>query len=172
MAESATLTAVKLYSLPLLFLLFIVSLIRNKFKAGLRDIPGPPIAAYTRLWRLYDVWKGQAHWTAIEVHKKYGKLVRTAPHVVSVGDAAEIPKIYNIKGDFTKTGFYPIQCISWKKEPQMNLFSTRSETEHRQQRKKIANAFTLEALLKKEGAIDDCGKLFLQKMHGYADQST
>ena len=143
---------------------------RNKYKSGLSDIPGPPVAAYTGLWRLYDVWKGQAHWTAIELHKKYGKLVRTAPSVVSVGDADEIPKIYNIKGEYTKTGFYPIQSISWKKEPQMNLFSTRSEAEHREQRKKIANAYSLESLLKMEDAIDSCGKLFLDKMQPYADE--
>ena len=171
MAESATLGFLKAYSIPLLLLLFLASLIRNKYKAGLSDIPGPPIAAYTKLWRLYDVWKGQAHWTSIQLHKQYGKLVRTAPNVISVADADEISKIYSIKGDYTKTAFYPIQSISWKKQPQMNLFSTRSEAEHREQRKKIANAYTLESLLKMESAVDDCGKSFVEKMGGYADRS-
>lgn len=41
----------------------------------------------------------------IEMHKAYGKLVRSAPNVVDVGDPAMIPVIYNIKGDFTKVGF-------------------------------------------------------------------
>ncbi|KAK3715293.1 hypothetical protein LTR37_007260 [Vermiconidia calcicola] len=171
MAESATLGFLKAYSIPLLLLLFLASLIRNKYKAGLSDIPGPPIAAYTKLWRLYDVWKGQAHWTSIQLHKQYGKLVRTAPNVISVADADEISKIYSIKGDYTKTAFYPIQSISWKKQPQMNLFSTRSEAEHREQRKKIANAYTLESLLKMESAVDDCSKSFVEKMGGYADRN-
>lgn len=41
----------------------------------------------------------------IEMYKTYGKLVRSAPNVVDVGDPAMIPVIYNIKGDFTKVGF-------------------------------------------------------------------
>lgn len=170
MADSATVTFIKAYSVPLLILLFAASLVRNKYKAGLRDIPGPPIAAYTKLWRLYDVWKGQAHWTAVRLHKQYGSLVRLAPDVVSIGDADEIPKIYNIKGDYTKTGFYPIQCVSWQKQPQMNLFSTRNEAEHREQRKKIANAYSLESLLKLEDAIDSCSEMFIEKMRAYADE--
>ena len=52
----------------------------------------------------------------------------------------------------------------------MNLFSTRSEAQHREQRKKIANAYSLESLLKMQDAIDDCGKLFLWKMQSYADE--
>ncbi|KAK5166467.1 uncharacterized protein LTR77_008010 [Saxophila tyrrhenica] len=170
MAESATLSFLKTYSIPLLLLLLVASLVRNKYKTGLSDIPGPRIAAYTKLWRLYDVWKGQAHWTAIKLHKKHGKLVRTAPNVVSVADADEISKIYNIKGNFTKTGFYPIQSVSWKKQPAMNLFSTRSEAEHRDQRKKIANAYSLESLLKMESSVDDCGKLFVEKMNSFANR--
>ncbi|KAK5721352.1 hypothetical protein LTR17_014641 [Elasticomyces elasticus] len=52
----------------------------------------------------------------------------------------------------------------------MNLFSTRDETEHREQRKKIANAYSMESLLKMEPAIDECGKLLLRKMGKYADR--
>jgi cytochrome P450 len=157
------------YLLPFTFLLFLLSFVRAKYN-GLNKIPGPTLASFTKLWRLYDVWKGQAHWTAIDLHRKYGKLVRLAPNVVSVGDPNEIQKIYNIKGDYTKTGFYPIQCISWQGKAQMNLFSGRSEQEHREQRKKVANAYTMESLLKMEPAIDDCTKIFLGKMAEYADR--
>ena len=52
----------------------------------------------------------------------------------------------------------------------MSLFSTRSEVEHREQRKKVANAYSLEALLKMEGEIDGCGVLFLEKMGGFAER--
>ncbi|SMY18713.1 unnamed protein product [Zymoseptoria tritici ST99CH_1A5] len=157
------------YLLPILFLLFLLSFVHAKFN-GLNKIPGPTIASFTKLWRLYDVWQGQAHWTAIKLHRKYGKLVRIAPNVVSVGDPDEVQRIYNIKGNFTKTAFYPIQSISWQKKPQPNLFSERNEAEHREQRRKVANAYTLESLLKMEPAIDECTKLFLSKMGEYADR--
>lgn len=52
----------------------------------------------------------------------------------------------------------------------MNLFSTRDEAEHREQRKKVANAYSLESLLKMEHAIDDCSRLFITKLGEFADQ--
>ncbi|TKX20155.1 pisatin demethylase-like protein 4 [Elsinoe australis] len=159
-----------IHPLTIVFALITLNLLTNKLRPTLRSIPGPPLAAYTKLWRWWDVRRGHAHVTAIDLHKRYGKLVRIAPNVISVGDAAMIPVIYSIKGDFTKTAFYPIQSISWGKKPQMNLFSTRSETEHREQKKKIANAYTLESLLRMEGRVDDCSRLFLGRMGGFADK--
>lgn len=52
----------------------------------------------------------------------------------------------------------------------MNLFSTRDEVYHRDQKKKVANAYTLESLLKMEREIDECGRLFLERMHQFAKE--
>lgn len=157
------------YLIPALAVVLALFLLRSRYN-GLHRIPGPWLAALSNLWRLNDVRKGQAHTTAIALHRRYGKLVRIGPNVVSVGDPAAIPLIYNIKRDFTKTAFYPIQSLIWDKKAQMNLFSTRSETEHRKLRKKVASAYTLDSLLKMEPEIDDCSKLFLSKMGEYADR--
>jgi hypothetical protein len=77
-------------------------LIRNRFKKGLRDIPGPTLAKYTRLWKLYNVWKGDHHNTAIALHRKHGHLVRIGPKHISVGDPKAIPIIYGLNKGFTK----------------------------------------------------------------------
>ncbi|RMD41173.1 hypothetical protein DV735_g3942, partial [Chaetothyriales sp. CBS 134920] len=143
---------------------FIARLLYNKFQPGLSGIPGPFIAAYTKFWRLYDVWKGTAHLTAIELHRKHGPLVRIGPNHVSVADPDFIPVFYNIKGDYTKTGFYPIQCISWKKKPEMNLFSTRDPQEHRVAKRKVGSAYSLPNLLQSEAAIDSCIELFISRL--------
>lgn len=50
----------------------------------------------------------------------------------------------------------------------MGLFSTWSEAEHRAERKKIANAFSLGQLLEMEARLDDCGRMLLQRMRGFA----
>ena len=63
MAESTTLNLIKTYWASIVLLLFVGSLLRNKYKSDLSGIPGPPVAAYTKLRRLYDVWNGQAHWS-------------------------------------------------------------------------------------------------------------
>ncbi|KAJ9503172.1 hypothetical protein H2202_001326 [Exophiala xenobiotica] len=154
------------YPLHIVAALIVFHLLRNKFQRRLVSIPGPTLAAYTKFWRVYDVWNGQAHQTAIKLHRKHGSLVRIAPNVISVGDYSCIPIIYNIKENYTKSDFYPLQYITWKKKIVMNIFSTQNPDEHRSQKRKIGAAFTQPNLLESEGAIDSCIRLFTKQLDG------
>ncbi|ESU15399.1 hypothetical protein FGSG_13459 [Fusarium graminearum PH-1] len=158
----------KYHLVTFFFGLIILSYVHGRFRSGLANIPGPPVAKWTKLWRLYDVYKGQSHHTAIRLHQQHGPLVRIAPNVVSVGDPQAIKTIYGLAGAFTKTAFYPIQSISWQKKPQMNLFSTRDPVYHRDQKKKVAGAFSLTNLLESEDAIDSCTELFISRLDQWA----
>ncbi|KPM35679.1 hypothetical protein AK830_g10879 [Neonectria ditissima] len=149
----------------------LVSLLRNKFRPGLRTIPGPRLAAYTALWRWHDVRQGQAHKTAIDLHRKHGFLVRVGPNHVSISDPREIKKIYGLKSGYTKTAFYPIQSITWKGKPEVNLFGTRDEAYHREMKKPIANAFSMTTLLTNEAAVDSCSNLLIDKLSLFADDN-
>lgn len=80
----------------------ILLLLRNRFRKGLSDIPGPTLAKYTRLWKLHNVWKGDHHNTAIALHREHGHLVRIGPKHISVGDPKAIPIIYGLNKGFTK----------------------------------------------------------------------
>jgi hypothetical protein len=42
----------------------------------LRKVPGPFWARYTRLWEIYHVRQGNFHYLNVDLHKKYGKLLR------------------------------------------------------------------------------------------------
>lgn len=46
----------------------------------------------------------------------------------------------------------------------MNTFSTRDPQEHRDQKRKIANAYSLSNLLQSEDAIDSCSVLFMDRL--------
>lgn len=174
---------VKAYPFHILAGIIVLRLLYNKFCRGITKVPGPALAAWTGLWRFADVNKGDAHNTAIRLHKEHGKLVRIGPSHVSVNDPAAIPVIYGLKSGFTKvcmhhqpcsplrvltsspqTAFYPIQCISWNKKPQMNLFSTRDEQYHRDQKKLVANAFSMTALLDMEPYVDACTTLLMSQL--------
>lgn len=74
----------------------------NRFQPGLVKIPGPTLAAYTKLWRLHSVWQGSAHLDAIALHRKHGNLVRIAPTHVSVADPKWIPTFYGTRENYTK----------------------------------------------------------------------
>ncbi|KAL4746079.1 hypothetical protein BDW72DRAFT_185667 [Aspergillus terricola var. indicus] len=158
--------------LPLLaiLILLVLRLLWRRFGSGLRGIPGPALAKCTRLWKLHSVWKGDHHLTEINLHRQHGPLVRIGPRHVSVADPKAIPVIYGLNKGFTKSGFYPIQCISWNKKPQMNLFSTRDEQFHRDQKRPVANAYSMTSLLELETAVDSCTTLFLSRLRDFADK--
>jgi len=124
MAHSSTsLIALLRQCWPAIALVIIVSwLASNKYQKHLAKIPGPAAAGYTKLWRLYRVYRGRFTWEQIKLHRELGPIVRIAPHVISIGDPKAIPIIYPSKQTFTKTAFYPIQSVSWKKQTETNIF--------------------------------------------------
>ena len=156
-----------LFSHPLSLLFFVliaVRLVSNKFRSGLRQIPGPHLAAFTRLWRFVDVCRGQAHLTEVELHRKYGKMVRIAPNKVSISDPAVIPVIYNLKESFTKSGFYPLQQAAYEKKFQPNIFSTRDPQINRDFKRAVGHEHTQNFILKMEDRIDDCAHLLFSRL--------
>lgn len=59
-------------------------------------IPGPKLAAATWLYEFYYdiVLGGQYTFKIIELHKKYGPIIRINPEEVHVGDADFFPELY------------------------------------------------------------------------------
>lgn len=68
----------------------------------LRDIPGPFLARFTRLWYLIEIYKGSFELTEIELHKKYGSIVRIAPHEYSIDHVDAAKTIYGLGNSFPK----------------------------------------------------------------------
>jgi hypothetical protein len=68
----------------------------------LSHIPGPFLAGWTNIPRMRWVQSNRAHEIHVDVHKKYGQLVRIGPNMVSVQDPREISTIYNHAGTFKK----------------------------------------------------------------------
>jgi hypothetical protein len=64
---SATGTLVVLLGL-LVFARYLV----RALASPLRDLPGPPLARFTRLWELYNNYQGHLEHVMIAQHKRYG----------------------------------------------------------------------------------------------------
>ena len=60
----------------------------------LARFPGPFIASFTNLWKVYHVYSGDFEHVLLEAHQKYGKLVRIGPNHLDVSDAAAVKGIY------------------------------------------------------------------------------
>ena len=68
----------------------------------LRDIPGPFLARFTRLWYFFAIYKGSFEKTNIELHRKYGPIVRVAPGEYSIDDYEAARIIYGYGNAFVK----------------------------------------------------------------------
>lgn len=88
-----------LLSLAVSTLLYFVG---QRYKAGLRNIPGPFVASFSGFWRAWAVAKGDWHTRNLELHRQYGSLVRIAPNVVSVSDPDALRVIYGLNCGFIK----------------------------------------------------------------------
>ena len=80
-------------SLAIVLTLLLLCLSRRYSR--LSSVPGPFIASITDLWRWtssrQSLFNGP---TLTNLHRRYGKLVRIGPNMVSVGDPEAVAKIY------------------------------------------------------------------------------
>jgi hypothetical protein len=83
--------------------LLISYLLREALQPGLISVPGPFLAKFTDLWRLYKVW----NWTFKEdlpaLHKRYNSpVIRIGPKLLSCSDARAVDLVYGFHSDFKK----------------------------------------------------------------------
>lgn len=88
--------------LPLGASLYILFCLVLWFIDPLRSVPGPLLARFTRLWYLYKIYKGNFERTNINLHKKYGSVVRIAPNEYSIDDVGSAKVIYGHGNAFVK----------------------------------------------------------------------
>lgn len=79
------------FSLYLLYHSFYV----NRFPSA----PGPTLAAFSRSWYAWKVWKGTFEIWNIEQHEISGKIVRVAPNMYSIDDFDAMKTIYGVSSN-------------------------------------------------------------------------
>lgn len=73
---------------------FAAAAIHRIFFHPLANVPGPKLAALTKLWLAWNVRKGESHAFLPSLHKKYGRVVRIAPDWVLVCDEGFVKEAY------------------------------------------------------------------------------
>lgn len=59
--------------------LLVVYYLLGALFSPLRDIKGPELARYTRLWELYQNWQGRLEHVTVTLHKQYGSISAVIP---------------------------------------------------------------------------------------------
>jgi benzoate 4-monooxygenase len=150
-----------LLALPVLY--YLLPYLRNW---SIRDIPGPPAAAFSNLWLLLQCRQGKRYLAVHEAHKKYGKLVRIQPNHVSVADADAINTIYGHGNGFLKSEYYDAFVSI-----QRGLFNTRDRQEHTRKRKTVSHTFSSKSVGQFEQYIHHNLELLVKQWNRMASEA-
>lgn len=85
-----------------LFLYAIFRTLYCAYATPLRDIPGPWLAKFTRIWLFRAINSRRFNEINIQLHKKYGPIVRIAPNEYSIDDPEATQIIYRFKDQLVK----------------------------------------------------------------------
>jgi hypothetical protein len=143
--------------------------IRTRNRPGLRDIPGPWLASFSYLDRLWSCIAGLQMEYHLKLHDIYGPLVRVGPKHVSFSQPSIIPQVYGIGTGFVKSDFYKPFDFHGSQGRLSTIFSVRDEKAHRVVKRPVANAYSIASLKELEPMNDDCSEILIRKLARIAD---
>ncbi|OQE15890.1 hypothetical protein PENSTE_c026G05329 [Penicillium steckii] len=146
-----------LAALPLWYLI-------SYLNSPLRQFPGPIVAGWSNLWRMFHVRRGRYHLVIQGLHKKYGPVVRIAPNVLDLDLPELIKTIYSTKEDYLKTEFYHGSSALSNGKIIYNLFSECDRSIHSVQKRPISKYYSLNGILSLEGHIDTMIRNLCQRL--------
>ncbi|KAJ7489067.1 cytochrome P450 oxidoreductase [Mycena latifolia] len=135
----------------------------NLFFHPLSRIPGP-IGVRLGLWswKTTRAMKLDMGWKLLELHEKYGVVVRIARNEVSICDPSAIDQIYKFKSPLSKTRFYE----SMRGMDGSTLLSTVDNQKHAETRRAESSAYATKLLAAFEQNVDSC----CDDLVGYLDR--
>ncbi|KAK4223066.1 cytochrome P450 [Podospora fimiseda] len=146
------------------FILLIVYYLLTYFTSPLRRYPGPLLAGFTNLWRVYYIRQKKFHLVTEELHKKYGPVVRIGPNVLDV-DYPELMKVvFGVKGEWKKTGSVLASSTLVGGKIALNLFSQTDPEIHAKWKRPVAKYYSANAVASLEGHVDRTLNGFLEEI--------
>ncbi|KAF9894096.1 hypothetical protein FE257_009069 [Aspergillus nanangensis] len=156
--------------IPCLLLAYrIISLLHTSFTTrSLFSVPGPFSTRLTKLWYFNRVRRGHFEQDNIQLHQRYGPVVRIAPDHYTINDRAAIKTIYSTGSKFAKAAWYE----GWKHpDPdRWTLFPDRDMKRHAETRKRFSSLYSMSSLVHYEEFVDQCADIFSQRLSEHAAQ--
>ncbi|KKY30492.1 putative pisatin demethylase [Diaporthe ampelina] len=141
---------------------FILYVVRQRMKQS--HIPGPFLASITNIPRMRWGYSGRAHEIHIELHKRYGNLVRLGPNCISVGDPLAIPQIYGTGANFPKSDLYKVLQPMAQGKVIQGIFNTQDASLHSALRRPISNIYSMSNLVEFEPYVDSTIRVLLRQL--------
>jgi hypothetical protein len=88
--------------------IFAIYLLLTRYSRGLNKFNGPFLASFSNLWRLWYALGSSQKQLYVEIHRKYGDIVRLGPNELSFADPQAIHDIYGPNGASQKVCCTPL----------------------------------------------------------------
>ncbi|KAI0433428.1 cytochrome P450 [Xylaria sp. FL1042] len=144
------------------FLLPLSLFIYRLYAHPLSKVPGPFLARITELWRTIHYFRGTWFDDILELHRKYGPVVRVSPNEVSVVSPDLTKSVYSHAKGTVKTNWYD----TWARlgDKYRGVFDTTDPQEHGFLRKRVSAVYNLSFFIfmepKIQGVISSLWKRF------------
>ncbi|KAJ0125007.1 benzoate 4-monooxygenase cytochrome p450 [Diaporthe amygdali] len=113
--------------------------IYNVFFHPLARVPGPKLAAITRLWFFATDFSGDSSARILKWHEAYGPVIRVAPNELSIFDIdAYLSELYAQNTDFTKAPYF----YDAFNNPEGTVFSQLDKAAHSAEKRLMSHAFS------------------------------
>ena len=140
----------------------------KRYASPLRKYPGPLVASFSRLWKVASTASGNTHWHHIDLHRKYGPVVRIAPNEVSLSSPEAARNLLSAGKRFFKTDFYGV----FPPPENPDIFTEVREDVHAQ-KKRVANVpYSMAAMQQLSPFIDDTIEVLAQKMNNFVSSGS
>ncbi|KAJ5726099.1 cytochrome P450, partial [Penicillium malachiteum] len=126
------------------------------FLSPLASVPGPLLAKITTWYQAYLSMRGNVHRDLVELHNKYGSVVRMGPNTLWVSNEAS--------GRFKKASTYNVL----KGSRPFDIVGKRDERIHGEQRRLVARAYSMDSTVYLEPKVDE---ILLQSLDQLAKTS-
>lgn len=142
--------------------------IYTSLTSPLRSVPGPIWTRFSRIWYFYRVYLGRFEHDNIELHKRYGRIVRLAPNMYSIDVPEAVNQIYGISSKMPKSDWYE----GWKhpSPDRWTLFPDRNQKRHAETRKRFQNLYSMSSLVSYESYVDECADIFTKRLSEFSDR--
>ncbi|OCK74147.1 cytochrome P450 oxidoreductase [Lepidopterella palustris CBS 459.81] len=136
----------------------------RRLVSPLAHLPGPLLASGSRVWKLWSVYNGHTETDHINLHAKYGPVVRLAPDEVSFASPAAAKDILAVGKGFRKTDFYT--CFPIPDNP--DIFTEIDEGKHALLKRFAVGPYSLASMMKLVPFMDEVGRELIGKLDGIA----
>ncbi|KIW35014.1 uncharacterized protein PV07_01741 [Cladophialophora immunda] len=160
-----------LYALPflraywylLIPLYMVLRFLVQRYNSPLRVYPGPFIASGSRIFKLVSVASGKTEKSRIDLHRKYGRVVRLGPNELSFASPQAAKEVLAAGKGFYKTDFYSV----FPPPENPDIFTEIREDVHAQKKRVAAHPYSMSAMQQLTPIVARIIQKFGSKLDGF-----